>query len=428
MSQDNQEQIAEEDDAEEDDDLSCIDVNYGGHSREELEGYDTGNDSNIINIKRNAPDEFLASLEERNRSNIQRGKYKRVLTEFVSLLNSVDEHPCNITDKNIKDFNTHLKKETSQFFTIDSTKNELSDSTRAHYLSLLSAFYAWLKGQNVVEDNPARRVLKKLKESGDIDIEDEDRPSHELEEMRAFLYWLDSPFHRAWFLFLLKTGARRGGTVNVDLRDLHIDHPIYHHLLDEYNITLTEEVEDIPDSVHIMNNIRSGEVVRGEERWTGIKKGVKVGRTIPLDNELKTALLEYLLVRPEPKPSQPCHPLFLKTQRPRHGIGSERITKTSINRIVFGALEDYGWYESGAGVAESVDNHYFRHYFTVCHRWQDGFHDQHMPDPVLAYVRGDADSADTARNDDYSHSTWIRWHEVIEQPYLDNIYKFGIYD
>lgn len=423
MSQDSQEQIGEEDD-----ESLSIDVSYGGHSREELEGYDTGNNNNIIDIKRNAPDEFLASLEKRNRSEQTINNYKRILTEFVAFLNDVGEHPCNITDENIKNFNTHLKKEPSQFLTIDSTINELNNSSRADYLALISAFYAWLKGENVVEDNPARRVLKKLKESEDIDIEDEDRPVHEIEEMREFVNWVNSPFHRAWFLFLLKTGARRGGAVNVDLRDLHIDHPVYKHLLNKYDITLTNNVANKPDSVHIMNDIRSGEVVRGEERWAGIKKGVEDGRTVPLDSELKTALVEYLLARPEPKPSQPCHPLFFRIYRPDHGIGSERMIRATIRDVIFSKLEEYGWYESGAGVGKSVDNHYFRHYFTVNHRYKDGFHDQHMPDPVLAYVRGDADSADTARNEEYKHSSWTRWNEIVKQSYLDNIYQFGVYD
>lgn len=423
MSHDNQEQINKEEN-----DIPSINVDYGGYSREELEGMDTGNDNNIIDIKRNAPDRFLKELKEINRSDKTIRGYKRILGEFVSFLNNMGEHPCNITDKHVKKFNTHLKQETSQFFEIESHINKLRDSTRADYLSLLSAFYAWLEGENVVQDNPARRVLSRLKESQDIDIEDEDRPPHELEEMRAFVSWLDSPFHRAWFMFLLKTGSRRGGAVNIDLRDLHIDHPVYEHLLNEYDITLTNNVADKPDSVHIMNDIGNGEVVRGEERWCGIKKGVEVGRTVPLDSELKTVLLEYLLARPDPKPSQPCHPLFFQVSRPNHGTESERIVRATIKHPLFRVLEEYGWYESGAGKGKSVDNHYFRHYFTVNHRYKDGFWDQHMPDPVLAYVRGDSDSADTARNEEYDHSSWTRWNEIVRRPYLDNIYKFGVYD
>lgn len=423
MSQDSQEQIDKEEN-----DKSSIDIDYGGYSRDELEEMDTGNDNSIIDIKRSAPDKFLKELNELNRSDETIVGYKSILTEFVAFLNDMGEHPCNITDEHIKKFNTHLKQETDQFLEIESTTDRLRDSTRANYLSLLSAFYAWLESENVVQDNPARRVLSRLKESEDIDIEDEDRPPHELEEMRAFVNWLNSPFHRAWFMFLLKTGSRRGGAVNVDLRDLHIDHPVYEHLLNKYDITLTKYVADKPDSVHIMNDIREGEVVRDEERWCGIKEGVKVGRTVPLDGELKTALLEYLLARPAPKPSQPCHPLFFKPNRPDHGTGSERIKEATINGSLFGALEEYGWYESGAGKSESVDNHYFRHYFTVNHRYKDGFWNQHMPDPVLAYVRGDKDSADTARNEEYDHSSWTRWNEIVRQPYLGNIYKFGVYD
>lgn len=405
-----------------------IDIDYGGYSREELEAMDTGNDRDIIDIKRNAPDKLLKDLNERNRSDHTISRYNSILTEFVSFLNNIGEHPCNITDEHIKKFNTHLKQETSQFLEIESTKDRLKDRTRADYLRLISAFYAWLGNENVVEQNPARRVLARLKDSGDIDIEDPDRPPHELEEMRVYVNWLKSPFHRAWFLFLLKTGSRRGGAVNVDLRDVHIDHPAYKHLLNKYDISLTRNVENKPDSVHIMNDIGAGDAVRGEERWCGIKKGVEIGRTVPLDSELKTALMEYLLSRPEPKQSQPCHPLFFQSQRPDYGIGSERITEKTATNFVFNPLEEYGWYESGAGVGKSVDNHYFRHYFTVNHRYEDGFWDQHMPDPVIAYLRGDKDSAETARNDDYKHSSWTRWNKIIRRPYLDNIYKFGVYE
>lgn len=406
--------------------LRHITVDYGGYDDEELEKYDTDTDDDIIDIKRQAPDKFVASIKDRGRSKKTIEHYKRSLTEFIAFLNTEDEHPCNVTDSNIENFNNHLKSD--NLITINKTVDDYRDATRSGYLSEISAFYSWLEAENVVTDNPARRVLSKLKEKGDIEIEDEDRPPHRLPEMRSFLRWLNSPFHRAWFLFLLKTGARRGGIVNVDLRDLHIDHPVYYNILEEYNISLTEKVENKPDSVHIMNDISEGETVRGEERSTGIKEGVKVGRTIPIDDELKTSLLEYFLTRPLPKPSQPCHPLFILHKRPDNGIGSERITGNSIKSRIFGKIEEYGWYKCGAGKGESVDNHYFRHYFTVNHRYNDGFYDDHMPDDVIAYVRGDADSADTARNETYDHDSWTQWDRVVKEPYLNSIYKFGVYD
>jgi integrase len=407
-----------------------FDFDYGEWTGDELTEMDTSNDVNEVEIKRHAPDLFMESRKERGVANKTIDAYDTVLSEYIQFLLAYrDEHPCNVDDEDIKAFNEHLKegkKLASKRSNLGGDEWDISDKTREDRLTLLVSFYNWLVGQGVVSDNPAARVLEVLRSTGDIDKPDRDRPVRTIEEMTAFLKWIDHPLPRAWFVFLLKTGARRAEAVNTDLRDLHIDHPVYYSFIDEHNISLSKDVEDKPDSVYLMNSIDSGEVVRGEERQLGIKEGREDGRVVPLDKEHKTALLEYLLVRASPDPDQPCHPLFVKRIQPQKD--TQRIYLGTIKKVFFKQLGEYGWYESGSSIDESVDNHYFRHYFTANHRHMDGVYDDYMPDGLIAYIRGDADSADTTRNETYKHDSWKRWGRTVEKPYLDSIYQFNVYD
>jgi hypothetical protein len=81
--------------------------------------------------------------------------------------------------------------------------------------------------------------------------------------------------------------------------------------------------------------------------------------------------------------------------------------------------------------------HYFRHFFTDNLKHNHGVYRGWMPTGVIAYIRGDVDksavvgserSESTARENTYSHSDWRNWALNVEAPYLNNIYKFGVYD
>lgn len=308
---------------------------------------------------------------------------------------------------------------------------DISAQTRGEYLGTVARFYEWLEQNNVVSEDPAQVALNTKQLSEDLKTADKDRPLRSMPEMTAFLRWCPSPFHRAYFLVLLKTGIRRGELANIDLRDLHLDHPLYEWLVDEYNIELVDEVADKPDSFYIIGGFNAETEVRGEVRKFGNKRMRDDGTVIPIDNELKTALLEYILTRPAPDPDAPCHPLFVKSKEQGE---SNRITRVSIRKRIFGLLEEYEWYESGAGIEESIDNHYFRHYFTYNHRHMRGVYEDWMPDGLRAYIRGDQDSSgndeksNTARNKVYEHSSWDPWNRTVREPYLEKVYYFGVYD
>jgi len=413
--------------------MSEPDINWEEeYSESELESIDTDTNTDPIEVKK---DPIGAYMDSTFSSGTQRRYYRRnekTLKEFeVFVYNRHNLHPCSVSEDHIKSFNTHLKEGTA--YVLQGPKNksddfDMSESTRAKQLSYIGRFYAWLDERDVISDNPAKLAIESL----DLSVKNKDRPLITLDEMAEFLQSLTDYFVKSWFMMLLKTGVRRGEAGNIDLRDVHIDHPIYYEFIDEHEISLVAEVESKPDSLFIMGGFNEKTKKRSEERDFGNKRSRKDGTVIPVDSELKLSLLEYILTRPAPDPATQCNPLFVKQE----SYGSKnRITEDVIRNRVFTTLADYNsWYTSGASVTEKVDNHYFRHYFTHNHRHMRGVYEDYMPDGLRAYIRGDADSsgdsenANTARNTVYSHSDWDDWSRTVEEPYLDSIYKFGVYD
>lgn len=356
-----------------------------------------------------------------------------------------------VSDRHVVEFNEWLKKADS-YLTITHPNDgsegtyeiNLSDVTRHQILTTLVDFYNYLrKDKGIISNNPAQQALRGYED--EFDLSPPDRLRVEMDEMKEFVSWLDTPFERAVILFLLKTGVRIGELLNIDLRCVHIGdgagniHPVYQDILDQYDISLRSEVRDKPDSVYIYSKFTEETIIDGEERGRGNKRKDDNGSVIPTDDELKTALIEYLLTRSPPlnhQQKQTRIPLFTKQNT---GSPFERLTYDSI-RSQFGtagALAEYGWYEEGADTEDNVFMHYFRHYFTDNMKHNHGVYRGWMPTGVIAYIRGDVDklavvgserSESTARENTYSHSDWRNWALNVEAPYLNNIYKFGVYD
>jgi len=402
------------------------------YSESELEDIDTDTSTDPIEVKKDPVGTYMNSMFS---SDTQTRYYKHnqnTLKEFEAFVyNEYDLHPCSVSEEHVKSFNDHIKSGTAYVLqgpNYAPKEFDTSESTRVKRFSFINRFYVWLEEKGVISDNPAKPAIESL----DLSESDKDRPLITMREMSKFLQSLSDYFVKSWFILLLKTGLRRGEAGNIDLRDVHIDHPIYYGFIEGHGVSLEPEVDSKPDSIFIMGGFNEGTEVRGEVREFGNKRSRDDGTVIPIDRELKLSLLEYILTRPAPDPANQCNPLFVKQQQ--HG-SKHRITADVIRRRVFSTLADYNnWYTSGASVTEKIDNHYFRHYFTHNHRHMRGVYDDYMPDGLRAYIRGDADSsgdnenANTARNTVYSHSDWDDWSRTVEEPYLDAIYKFGIYD
>lgn len=424
-------------------------------TEEEIRKADTTTSVDEVQLKSNAISEFINNKLTLGRQEDMVRNQEAELREFEAFVYWIDRaHVCMIDDGHMVEFNDHLKH-SDRYLTRtrphrDGLKDlDLSDVSRHGILTTLVNFYNFLKDEKgVVTNNPAQQALRSFPED-EFDLTPPDRPRIEMDEMREFLEWLDTPFERAVILTLLKTGVRIGELINIDLRCVHLGdgtantHPRYQSLLDQYDVDLISEVRDKPDTMFIYTKFNEETEIREEIRKSGNKRKDKQGSVVPIDNELKTALLEYLLARNPPLEHDhrdTAIPLFTKPSN--RGI-LDRLTYDSVctqfgeRSSADGALSAYGWYEQGAPTEENVFMHYFRHYFTDNHKHNHGVYRGWMPAGVIAYIRGDVDKSatvgserreSTARENTYSHDDWRNYKINIEQPYLDNIYKFGLYD
>lgn len=364
------------------------------------------------------------------------------------------------------------------------TDPNLGDRTIIDYLDTLSKFYGTLVENNAIGTNPVDSVLSE--ERKERDWKSPDRPFISFIQMKTFLEWLDTAFARAFHLTGLKTASRSGEAINIDLRCCHIDHPIFWDMIERYDVSLDPRVRDKQDSILIYEEFNAGDEIpnedtpgleeRGEVRGTGNKRKEENGSVIPIDSELKTALIEYLLVRPETAERQ-IQPLFTNKKQVEGGacpgrLGSDAMAVRLFRSKNTDSVKVYGehralsecpscggpvvkWnpveaektgrvfeckdcgsrhrrpvlWDHGLSTEQKFTFHVVRHFFSDAHRiGSSELHDGELIDRVRQYrIRGDRDSGD-ADTETYQHKENQDWEKDIREPYLDAVYKFGVYD
>lgn len=100
---------------------------------------------------------------------------------------------------------------------------------------------------------------------------------------RAFMT-VTHPMWFAFFLYMLKASARTGAACNLKLQQVHLADPDFHRVYDDLGIEFVEPIATRPDTVYIDGS------VSGTKRATAT--------VLPVDGELKTALLRALAIRP----------------------------------------------------------------------------------------------------------------------------------
>lgn len=279
---------------------------------------------------------------------------------------------------------------------IHSLRGRYEPSTIATYASYLNRFYDYMTRVGAFEDNPMALVMEELTESIDSDPT---RRDISVPEMRSFVGGITHPLERAVVLALLKTGMRVGELCNLDLRDLYLE-------TSEIDLEWTPRVEldRRPSSLFVSADPARGATVNGEERTASNKR--KRDTVVPVDDELRSAMLEWLAIRPDAV--SPARPLFLDT---RDSWG-ERLQPADVRYIVKKHARERGWYRTGGGTTENVTPHYFRHFFTTHMRDRTGDRG------IVQYLRGDvaSDVIDT-----YTHD----WGDRVRETYLACIYSLS---
>ncbi|RQG97599.1 tyrosine-type recombinase/integrase [Natrarchaeobius oligotrophus] len=277
---------------------------------------------------------------------------------------------------------------------IHSLRGGYESSTIATYASYLNRFYDYMNRIGTFDENPMALVMEELSESIDSNPT---RRDVSIAEMRSFVDSIGHPLERGLVVTLLKTGMRVGELCNLDLRDLRVAG-------DGLDLEWTPRVEldRRPSSLFVSAEPARGTRVNGEERTASNKR--KRNTVVPVDEELRTALSEWLAIRPDP--ISPADPLFLDTGQD----WGRRLAPSDVRYVVEKHARERGWYRTGGGTTENVTPHYFRHFFTTHLRDRTGDRG------IVQYLRGDvaSDVIDT-----YTHD----WGDRVRETYLEHIYS-----
>jgi sarcosine oxidase delta subunit len=348
-------------------------------------------------------------------------------------------------------------------------------------LSHLREFYNTLEAKKAIAGNPVQEPFAEFRSNHDREPE---RPYIPFARMEYFINWLDHPFSRASWLLPLKDGIRKGEQINIDLRCCHIDHPVFWETVEQHSVTLDPRIRDKPDTILIYGGFNAGDKIPnedtpgfngdGEIRDNGNKRKQDDGSIIPIDSELKTALIEWLLVR-QPTHQRDIHPLFTigGSNRVRRVTDSTAATRLwrgdsfpdsiqnfaeeeSLNdcptcgEAVVEEILDAGektgrrfqcvncqeihwrsiYWDENLQTEEKFTHHQCRHYFSSAHSPENsGLHDRAIPDAIRKKeVRGDSNQQGDTEDKVYIEGQYKDFETDVRKPYLDGIYKFGVYD
>ena len=274
------------------------------------------------------------------------------------------------------------------------------------YLRIVQSFLKELLERDVIESNPVAYVCDET----DFDHDEPDKIDRTVAEIGSYLRAIPNRQQRAMGVTFAKTGIRKGENYNIDIPFLHLDHDIYKKVLDQHGVTLVDEIADHPDTLYIPSEPTIGEVFRGEKRKLGNKR--KRGTKIPIDGEMKKALLDWLAVRPE---TTHPHPLWVKPNGEPIRIGQMNPNDKLTNYWA----EENGLVDDGD--TGEFTPHWFRHFFTTNMKPGRGHHDDSIAPSLVKYIRGDVE-------DDIMEVYTHDWGDQVREKYLDAIYQFGIYD
>jgi len=203
-------------------------------------------------------------------------------------------------------------------------ESNLSERVISDHLNNLIRMTDWCVTQaNIADHNPFKPYQSEYSSSIGNETDKIEIPLKQLRE----LVWKFSKHRIEVFVFIvimLKTGLRHSETLNLDLRDINLDHPI-----SEKMPKPRQEIYNDPDTLYVDSDISEHEVHNGERRAHGNKE--KSHRSIPIDGELKELLVWWIKMLP-PTVSD-AKPLLRSLNDPEHRRPTRGFTKPHVREV-----------------------------------------------------------------------------------------------
>lgn len=322
-------------------------------------------------------------LDTKDLSDAAVDEYHRSFRQWRTFMEREGRHPACPNESHVKGFiEDYLQDERG-----------LAAGTIKNRLMYLNAAYQYWQEDAAFPHPQDYNPIDLAKETVDLtDDGPKEPPRLTVDELRPKLEDITHIRDRAIVLMQLKLGLRATELCNIKLSEIHIAN------------------RDVREHYDKMGSVRP---LQGRENAVYIphdRDGNKSRRPrmLPLDDELRRALLRYLLIRPDN--GEPW--LFLSKNRRR------QIGKQNVNEVWKSAFHpEYAETDEH----RAVTSHFGRHRFTTYWRVE-----QDLNRELIKYMRGDtAGSASIEERgaiDEYIHT----YYEDIEPIYREQIYKFGV--
>lgn len=315
--------------------------------------------------------------------------YRRAFRQWAAYMATVDggagRHPACPRTEQVLGFIRHRLDDHGN--AVSTTKQKLTHLNRAYeYFQREPSF------PHTSDFNPFENAREKA--SWGDDDEKEQHP-FTVDMLREHVDRLTHVRDRALVVTGLKLGMRQGEVRNMRLQDVNIANAELHEHYPE--LGSHPYVRDYDNAIYIPSR---------DER-DGNKS--ENHRTLPLDDEMRRVLIEYLTIRPDAG-----EPWVFLTEQGHHRIHNDHTVNHAWRRAFHPQFDETEQYEP-------VTSHYGRHVFSSW--WKI---DQGIQREYVQYMRGDNLGGDGFGDrkglDHYLHV----YYESIEQLYRENIFRLNV--
>lgn len=323
---------------------------------------------------------FLEDVVRGSSSERTIAEYEKSIAHFKSFI-SDKRHPACASDEQVIEFATHEIEEIGN-----------QESTVGLKLSHVKRAYDYFGRESVFphtgEYNPVEAAKLKLDLSESN--ESSEYPRLTIPELREVLSPITHLFALTVILLGFKLGMRQGEIRNVSLQDIHLTNS---ELQNHYETLGTHpQVTEYQNAIYIPS------------RYERPGNKSHEPRVLPLDDEMRHCLTQYLLIRPDCGESE----VFVSQtdhERIRDKDGINRYWRRQIRPQI--EIEEHH---------DEITSHFGRHYFTTY--WKV---EQNVAREYVQYMRGDKVGKSNSNEsiDDYLHT----YYEDIEELYREEIYK-----
>ena len=331
-------------------------------------------------------------LDQQNPDDDTRYQYEMTFRQWSAFMNQRGRHPACPNEDHVMAFIDH------ELAPENAGGKGNHPRTVKEKLRKLNRAYEYWQGDaafpHPMDYNPFEAAREKRRAA----LTPSDERKHRritLDEMQNVVRSVTDIRRRTLICLQLKLGLRAGEVSNIQLADINLT-----------NAELARHYPELGTNPNIAKYKNAIYIPPSKER-DGNKS--KRPRVLPLDDETRLFLLQYLLIRPDA--GEPWVFLSKKTHT--------KIDKKIVNKEWRAAFSAARFDETEK--FKAVTSHFGRHWFTTHWRVQEN-----VPRELVQYMRGDK-LGEGARNHRDAIDTYLHaYYEDIKDLYLERIYKLNI--